>query len=48
MWAGNRGQCRKANIAFHFKQWGADFKKLNGRLLEGRTWDDMPAVPLWQ
>jgi len=24
---------------------GGVFKKRNGRLLEGRTWDEMPATP---
>ncbi len=41
-----RDQCRNAGVAFHFKQWGGAFKKRNGRLLEGRAWDEMPAVPL--
>jgi protein gp37 len=46
-WAtGIRDQCRKAGVAFHFKQWGGVFKKRNGRLLEGRTWDEMPAIPV--
>jgi protein gp37 len=40
-----RDQCTKAGVAFHFKQWGGVFKKRNGRLLEGRTWDEMPAIP---
>jgi protein gp37 len=39
-----REQCRKAGVAFYFKQWGGVFKKRNGRLLEGRTWDEMPGV----
>lgn len=40
-------------VAFFFKQWGgwgADGKRRakskNGRLLNGRTWDEMPAAPL--
>ncbi len=37
-----RDQCREAGVAFYFKQWGGVFKKRNGRLLEGRTWDAMP------
>ena len=41
-----RDQCQKAGVAFHFKQWGGVFKKRNGRLLEGRTWDEMPVVPI--
>lgn len=41
-----RDQCRKAGVAFYFKQWGGVFKKRNGRPLEGRTWDEMPAIPV--
>jgi len=41
-----RDQCQKAGVAFYFKQWGGVFKKRNGRLLEGRTWDEMPPVPI--
>jgi protein gp37 len=40
-----RGQCRAAGVPFFFKQWGGINKKRTGRLLEGRTWDDMPIVP---
>lgn len=29
--------------AFHFKQWGGVDKKANGRLLHGRTWDELPS-----
>jgi protein gp37 len=29
-------------VAFFFKQWGGVQKKKAGRLLEGRTWDEMP------
>ena len=39
-----RDQCQAADIAFHFKQWGGVFKKRNGRVLDGRTWDEMPAT----
>jgi len=50
-WALNvKQQCEGQNVAFFFKQWGgwgADGKKRakkhNGRLLEGRTWDAVPA-----
>lgn len=35
-------QCEKANVAFFFKQWGGRNKKANGRLLNGRTYDEMP------
>jgi protein gp37 len=31
-----------ANVPFFFKQWGGRQKKKNGRVLEGRTWDEMP------
>lgn len=49
-WALNiKRQCEEQNVAFFFKQWGgwgADgqkrAKKLNGRLLLGRTWDEVP------
>jgi protein gp37 len=37
-----RNQCREARVAFFFKQWGGVQKKRTGRLLEGRTHDDMP------
>lgn len=35
-------QCKKANVAFFFKQWGGTNKKKTGRLLKGRTYDEMP------
>ena len=37
-----RDQCAQAGVPFFFKQWGGVRKKKAGRLLEGRTWDDMP------
>lgn len=37
-----RDQCRGANVAFFFKQWGGVHKKLNGRTLEGKTYDEFP------
>ena len=43
-------QCHNADVAFFFKQWGSfgsdgirRAKGNNGRLLDGRTWDEMPA-----
>jgi protein gp37 len=36
--------CRVAGAAFFFKQWGGKNKKATGRLLNGRTYDEMPAV----
>ncbi len=38
-----QAQCRRANTRFFFKQWGGRNKKAAGRLLNGRTWDAMPA-----
>jgi len=32
-----------AKVPFFFKQWGGVIKKRNGRVLDGRTWDQMPA-----
>ena len=37
-----RDQCLSANVPFFFKQWGGVNKKKSGRLLDGRTWDEMP------
>ncbi|MFE1748669.1 DUF5131 family protein [Coleofasciculus sp. H7-2] len=37
-----RDQCQKAEVPFFFKQWGGTNKKKAGRLLEDRTWDEMP------
>lgn len=39
-----RDGCRREGVPFFFKQWGGVFKKRTGRLLDGRTWDEMPAV----
>jgi protein gp37 len=39
-----RDQCQDAHVPFFFKQWGGTRKKKAGRELEGRTWDEMPAV----
>lgn len=37
-----REQCVDAQVPFFFKQWGGTNKRKAGRLLEGRTWDEMP------
>lgn len=37
-----RGQCQAAGVPFFFKQWGGHTHSAGGRLLDGRTWDDMP------
>lgn len=38
-------QCEEADVAFFFKQWGGTNKKKTGRVLDGRTWDEMPEFP---
>jgi len=38
-----RDQCVSSNVPFFFKQWGGTTPKRNGRLLDGRTWDQMPS-----
>ncbi|MFB7949552.1 DUF5131 family protein [Kitasatospora phosalacinea] len=40
-----RDACLREEVAFFFKQWGGHTPKAGGRLLEGRTWDQMP-LPL--
>ncbi len=37
-----RDRCAAANVHFFFKQWGGVVKSRTGRLLDGRTWDQMP------
>lgn len=46
-------QCERQNVAFFFKQWGGwgsdgkkRPKKQNGRVLLGKTWDEMPVIAL--
>lgn len=39
-----RNQCLSADVPFFFKQWGGVNKKRTGRLLQGRTWDQMPSA----
>jgi protein gp37 len=36
--------CDKSKVPFFFKQWGGVQKHKKGRLLNDRTWDDMPAL----
>jgi protein gp37 len=51
-WARNvQRQCKEQGVKFFFKQWGAHgidgvrrSKKANGRVLDGRIWNDMPAI----
>jgi protein gp37 len=37
-----RDRCLAADVAFFFKQWGGVRSKAGGRVLDGRTWDQMP------
>jgi protein gp37 len=37
-----RDACRRQGVAFFFKQWGGPNKKLTGRVLDGKTWDEYP------
>ena len=37
-----RDQCRRARVAFFFKQWGGIRPKSGGRLLHGREWNEYP------
>uniref|UniRef100_A0A7C4CAY6 Phage Gp37/Gp68 family protein n=1 Tax=candidate division WOR-3 bacterium TaxID=2052148 RepID=A0A7C4CAY6_UNCW3 len=39
-----RRQCVAAGAAFYFKQWGGTRKQENGRRLDGRLYEDMPAI----
>jgi protein gp37 len=40
-----REQCFAAGVPFFFKQWGGTRKKKAGRLLDGRTWEELPRRP---
>ena len=39
-----RQQCEDTNVAFFFKQWGGVNKRATGRILNKRTYDQMPKV----
>jgi protein gp37 len=39
-----RDACSDAGVAFFFKQWGGRTPKAGGRILEGRTWDELPGA----
>ena len=39
-----RDRCLAEDVAFFFKQWGGARSKAGGRLLDGRTWDEMPVA----
>ena len=37
-----RDQCLDRGVSFFFKQWGGTKKSRTGRMLDGRTWDEIP------
>lgn len=39
-------QCENKDVAFFFKQWGGKNKKAAGRILNGKTYDEMPEILL--
>ena len=39
-------QCENHDVAFFFKQWGGKNRKKNGRVLNGKTYDEMPEIEL--
>jgi protein gp37 len=39
-----REQCESRGVAFFFKQWGGRNKKKAGRLLDDRTYDELPVI----
>ncbi|HET8681340.1 MAG TPA: phage Gp37/Gp68 family protein [Micromonosporaceae bacterium] len=41
-----RDRCLTAQVPFFFKQWGGRTPKQGGRLLDGRSWDQMPVPAL--
>ena len=41
---GIRDKCLDAGVPFFFKQWGGRTPKESGRDLDGRRWDQMPAL----
>lgn len=43
-----RDRCVSGGVRFFFKQWGGTRKRRTGRLLDGRTWDEMPQPVLRQ
>ena len=39
-------QCKKANVAFYFKQWGGTNKKKAGSTLNGKLYKEVPQIEL--
>jgi len=45
-WVTNiRDQCLTKGVPYFFKQWGGVNKKANGRILEGKEWNQLPVIP---
>ena len=50
-----RDRCVAEGVAYFHKQWGGRTPKAGGRMLDGRTWDELPVLkglnqhmlPLW-
>jgi protein gp37 len=38
-----RDQCRRTNVPFFFKQWGGVRKRLTGREIDGKTYNEFPS-----
>jgi protein gp37 len=41
-----RDKCNEQEVSFFFKQWGGVNKKRTGRLLDRKTWNEMPSARL--
>ena len=41
-----RDKCNEQAVSFFFKQWGGVNKKRAGRLLDRKTWNEMPSARL--
>jgi protein gp37 len=41
-----RDQCRGINVPFFFKQWGGVRKRLTGREIDGKTYNEFPCRPM--
>ena len=41
-------KCLSSNVPFFFKQWGGRNKRKAGRILRGRTWNEMPSTEVSQ
>jgi protein gp37 len=40
-----RDKCVARDVPFFFKQWGGTYRKKSGRVLDGKTWGEMPRLP---